>query len=110
MPQDGQSRRRESRVRVSRCVDPSGTPLSAFEDVDELPVASRDLGDSSVPGELTGPPIDHRLPEGGPADREANETGNRRCDFQPLLDILVVCASAQNDAADLVPTAAPGSR
>src|SRR5215831_19828545 len=56
-----------------RSVGPSGTPLPAFENVDKLLVAARDFGDGSLPGELTGTPIDHRLPEGGPSDGEANE-------------------------------------
>src|SRR5215475_3071087 len=92
-----------------RCVGPSGTPLPAFENVDKLLVASRDLGDGSLPGELTGTPIDHRLPEGSASDCEANESGNRRCNFQPLGDSLVICTPAQNDAANLVPSAASGS-
>src|SRR5499427_4159737 len=107
---DGRSRRPESKVRVSRCVDPSATLLPTFENADVLLVASRNLGDGRLPGELAGTPINHRLPEGGPSDCEANESGNRRCDFQPLVDLLVVCTSAQNDAADFVPAAAPGSR
>src|SRR5215471_4003030 len=93
-----------------RCVGPSGTPLPTFENVDKLLVASRDLGDGSLPGELTGTPIDHRLPEGSASDCEANESRNRRCNFQPLGDFLVICTSAQSDAANLVPSAAPGGR
>src|SRR5215471_15403205 len=89
-----------------RCVGPSGTPLPTFENVDKLLVASRDLGNSSLPGELTGTPIDHRLPEGSASDCEANESRNRRCNFQPLGDFLVICTSAQNDAANLVSSAA----
>src|SRR5262245_35468912 len=60
--------------RVSRCVGPSGTPLPAFESAGEFLVASRDLGDGSLSGELTGTPIGHRLPEGGPSDCKANES------------------------------------
>src|SRR5262245_13002713 len=95
--------------RVSRRVGPSGTPLPAFENADEPLVASRDLGNGSLPRELTGTPIDHGHPERGPSDCESNESRNRRCNFQPLVDLFVVRTSAQNDAADLVPTAAPRS-
>src|SRR5262249_3748905 len=61
----------------SRGVGPSRTPFPAFENAAELLVASRDLGDGSLPGELTGTPIDHRVPEGGPSDCEANESRYR---------------------------------
>src|SRR5262249_44633511 len=84
------------------------TPLRAFENANKFLVTSRNLGDGRLPGELTGTPIDHRLPERGPSDCEANESGNRRCDFQPLMNLRVVCTATQNDAADFVPTTAPG--
>src|SRR5262249_21611478 len=75
-------------------------PLSRLvEQVDPLAVVRSDLADRVVAANLLGPVVDERVPEGGPADREANEPGHRGGRGQPLPHLLVVLAAAQDDAA-----------
>ena len=52
--------------------------------------------------------IHERVPEGGPADREADESGNARGGREPLPHLLVVLAAAQDNAAHLVAARAAG--
>src|SRR5262245_4020448 len=57
---------------------------------------------TEVSRDLVRSEVDERIPEGGPADREAGEPGNCRSHRQPLPYVLVVLTAAQDDAADLV--------
>src|SRR6266446_2442490 len=86
---------------------PSGGP-GPLEDVHELAVSTRDLGDGVFPRALLGPPRDERLPEVRASDGEADEPGDAGGRRQPLAHLLVVFAAAQDDAADLRP-ATPAS-
>src|SRR5260370_7745910 len=85
---------------------PSGGP-GPLEDVHDLAVSTRDLGDGVFPRALLGPPRDERLPEVRASDGEADEPGDAGGRRQPLAHLLVVFAAAQDDAADLRPPTPP---
>src|SRR2546428_3692322 len=79
--------------------------LGSLEDVHELAVSTRDLGDGVFACGLLVPPCDERLPEVRPPDGEADEAGDGGCRHQPLAHLLVVFAASQDDAAHLGPAA-----
>src|SRR3989449_3978098 len=58
--------------------------LGSLEDVHELAVSTRDLGDGVFACGLLVPPCDERLPEVRPPDGEADEAGDGGCRHQPL--------------------------
>src|SRR6266478_4552095 len=92
----------QSRARLWSLLSSSGS-LGLLEDVHELAVSTRDLGDGVFPCAPLGPPCDERLPEIRPSDGEADEPGDVGGRGQPLAHLLVVFAPAQDDAADLGP-------
>src|SRR5947209_2184649 len=73
---------------------PSPRPL---EEVHPLAVRRRDPPDGLVAREPLGPVFHQRVPERRPADREADEPRDPRGGRQPLPDLLVVLAAAQDD-------------
>src|SRR5579859_6844747 len=64
-------------------------------------------GDGALPGDAVLQVTGHRIPEGRPADREPDESVHRRGRLEPMHHLLLVGAAPQNDAADVVPAAAP---
>ena len=77
-----------------------------LEDIDPLAVVAGDLADGGLAGLAALLPFGQRLPEGGAADGEADEARDGRGGREPVADLLVVFAPAQDDAADLVAAAA----
>src|SRR5262249_3805748 len=78
-----------------------------LKNVHNLPVSTRDLGHGGLARDLLRPQVNQRIPENGPAHGKTDEPWNagRRC--QPFAHLLVIFASAQNDATHFVPVAAP---
>src|SRR5262245_33793513 len=105
-------RRAKSAARIegasrTRPLRSGGTGL--LEGVRELPVPAGDLGDGLLPRRPLRPPADQGLPEVGAADRKPDEARDSGCGRQPLADLLLVLAPAEDDAADAVsPAAARG--
>src|SRR5262249_26296811 len=58
--------------------------------------------------DLVGAVFDQGVPEGGPADGEADEPRHARRGREPLTHFRVVLAAAQDNAADLLAAGAPG--
>src|SRR6266849_2450843 len=86
----------------------SSSPAS-LEDVHELTVPTRDLGDGVFARGLLGSPCSQRLPEDRPPDGEAAEPGDGGGRRQPLAHLLVVFAPSEDDAPHVGPaTAARG--
>src|SRR5207248_10335694 len=73
-------------------------------------VAAGDLGHGRLARRLLGPPIDQRVPERRAADREADEPRHAGRARQPVAYLLVVLATAPDDAADPVAPAPPRRR
>src|SRR5262249_48735096 len=92
----------------TRFLPSGGTGL--LEDVHELLVPAGDLGDGLLSRRPFGPPADQGLPEVGAADREPDEARDSGGDRQPLADLLLVLAPAEDDAADAFPSPAPCGR
>src|SRR5207302_1511178 len=80
-----------------------------LEGIDELLVAARDLGHGFLPRRLPGSPRHERIPEHGPAHREADESRDSRGRRQPVAHLPGILAAAQDDAAHVVATAAARS-
>src|SRR5262252_2570244 len=75
--------------------------------VHELPVSTLNLGHGGLARYLLRPQINERIPETGPAYCKTDkpwDAGRRR---QPFAHLLVIFASAQNDATHFIPVAAP---
>src|SRR5262245_35715424 len=85
-----------------------GSLFRLLEQVHPRAVGRGDLRSRGVARDLLGAVVHQWVPEGGPADREAGEPGNARGGRQPLAHVLVVLATAQDDAADLVAAGAAG--
>src|SRR5260221_1908579 len=81
-----------------------------LEEIHELSIVPCDLGDSLLARRLLGPPGDQRIPEIGPADREADEARHLCRDPEPVPHFAIVLAAAENDATDPVTTAGPRRR
>src|SRR5262245_48012704 len=91
----------------TRSLRSGGTGL--LEDVHELPVPAPDLGDGLLSRRLLAPPGDQRVPEVGASDRESDEARDAGGGRQPLTDLLLVLAPAEDDAPDMLSaTAARG--
>src|SRR5215831_6360892 len=96
--------------RISRIsfMDSSRASLSAgiLKNAHKLPIATGNLRDSGVPGNLLRAPLHKRIPENRSAHRETNETRHGGCGTQPFPHLLVALTAAQNDAAYLIAPAA----
>src|SRR5690348_17084936 len=71
-----------------------------FKDPHELAVATGNLGDGRFARGLFIPPADERFPEDGAPDGKADEAGHLGRGCQPFMNLLVVFAPAQDNAAD----------
>src|SRR6266404_3565147 len=83
------------------------TTVGLVEEVHELAIARRDLGDSLFARRLLGPPGNQRIPEIGAADRKADEARHLRRNPDPFPHLLLVLAAPENDTADMVASAGP---
>src|SRR5579884_1762163 len=86
----------------------SGRRRRAVVDVDEAQVVARDPvhGRVAVEAVRVGGVCLHGLAEDRPADREADVTVEAGAGAQPLVDLLVGCAAAEDDARHAVATLA----
>src|SRR5207302_6370136 len=66
-----------------------------------------DLRDGGVPRRAAVAPPDERVPEGRPSDGEPDEAGDSRRGRQPGLDLRLVLAPSEDDAADAGAAGAP---
>src|SRR5262245_29383672 len=85
----------------------AGLGADALKNVHELAVSARNLGHGGLARYLLRPQVNERIPETGPANCKTDEprdAGRRR---QPFAHLLVIFASAQNDATHFIPGAAP---
>src|SRR5215469_9462601 len=78
-----------------------------LEDTDEVNVAACDLRDGVVARDFLGPIVHERVPEIRSSYSEADESFYPSRTRQPLMDLLVVLATPENDAADFIATTAP---
>src|SRR5438876_3955995 len=90
---------RSARAPVRPSAESPSGGLGSLEDVHELAVSTRDLGDGVFACAVLGPPLDERLPEVRPPDGEADEPGDAGCRREPLAHLLVVLAPSQDNAA-----------
>src|SRR5579863_9542256 len=81
-----------------------------LKQIDELAIALRNRGRSLVACHGLALPADQRIPEAGPADREADEPLHRCGDLEPVADFLLVLTAPENDAAYVVAAAGPRRR
>src|SRR5688572_3082582 len=78
-----------------------------FKNVHKLAVSARNLGHGVLARDLICPQVNERIPEDGSAHGETNEPRNAGRSRQPFLRLFVIFASAQNNAANFIPVAAP---
>src|SRR5207245_6038077 len=100
------SRRTGSRAR-SRRDGYSPALCSLREELAPARVASRDLRDGGVPCRAAVAPPDERVPEGRPSDGEPDAAGDSRGGRQPGLELRLVLAPSEDDAADAGAAGAP---
>ena len=89
---------------------PPHNRVGRLEDVHPLSIAPRDLADRGLARNPSLLPVSQRAPEARPAHREADEPRHGRRGLQPLADLRVILAAAEDDAADVVSPAAAAPR
>ena len=70
--------------------------------------AARNFPDGPFPSDLLRPQIGERLPEDCPPHGEANETVDIGGGHQPVTHLVLVFATSQDHATDVVPAVTPG--
>src|SRR5215472_13724652 len=78
-----------------------------LEDTEPAHAPADELLDDVVARDFLGPIIHERVPEIRSSYSEADETLYPSRSRQPLMDLLVVLATPENDAADFIATTAP---
>src|SRR5262245_26288799 len=88
----------------------AGRSARGLERVHELPVVTRDRGDSGLPRHLSCPEIDEWIPEARATNGKANEAWNAGRRAQPFVHLAIVLTPAEHDATRRVAAAAPRRR
>src|SRR4029077_1610430 len=83
----------------------SGRMPGLLEDIHELAIPPRDLGDRLFARHFLGPPGDQRIPENGATDRKSDEARYARRDPEPFTYLAIILAAAKDDATNLIAAA-----
>src|SRR5215510_15481928 len=78
-----------------------------FKNIHKLPISARNLRYGALARDLLRPQINEWIPETGPAHRKTDEPRDAGRRHQPFAHLVVIFASAQNNATYFIPVASP---